>query len=109
MPRRLSSLYAARNVNGTRVEQEFFGEGGLSGVRVGNDGEGATAANFLGNGQLRHHESLTHPQPNALRSSCCPAGMALRRSWDGVCENRIVDTRVLGLLHALEAAFCRGT
>ena len=33
--------------NGAAVEQEFFGQSGFTGVRVGNDGKSPAAANFI--------------------------------------------------------------
>lgn len=33
----------SRKTDGTPVEEEFLGEGGFSGIGVGNDGEGAAA------------------------------------------------------------------
>ncbi len=33
--------------NGTAVEQEFFGQGGLTGIGVGDDGKGPTAGNLF--------------------------------------------------------------
>ena len=62
----LTGLDAAGDVNGTCVEQEFLSECGLAGVWVRDDGKGAAAANFLGQWQLRHGDSLTHPSPNVF-------------------------------------------
>ena len=41
----------AGKLEGTAVEEELLGEGGLAGVGVGDDGEGAAAGDFLGRGE----------------------------------------------------------
>jgi hypothetical protein len=42
----LASAHRARQLDRPRVQQEFLGQRRLAGVRVGNDGEGATALDF---------------------------------------------------------------
>jgi hypothetical protein len=48
MPRRLAPLDRTRHLDGTPEQQQLFGQGGLAGVRVGNDGERASFAYFSG-------------------------------------------------------------
>jgi hypothetical protein len=42
----LAPAHRARQLDRSRVQQEFLGQRGLTGVWVGNDCEGATALNF---------------------------------------------------------------
>ena len=47
MARRLARLDAARDLDGSCVEQQLLGEGGLARVGVGDDGKGAAAAHLV--------------------------------------------------------------
>jgi hypothetical protein len=48
MARRLASLDRTRHLDGAPEQQELFGQGGLAGVRVRDDGKGASFAYFSG-------------------------------------------------------------
>ena len=43
-------LHRARDLDGLAHQQQLFGDGGLTGVRVGNDGEGTALGDFGGLG-----------------------------------------------------------
>ena len=47
MARGLFALHRARQLNGPAVKQEFFGQRGLTGIGVGDNGEGPPPADFL--------------------------------------------------------------
>ena len=51
MARSLARLDRTGNLNRTGKQQELFSQGGFTGVWVGNDRKGATAAGFGGEGQ----------------------------------------------------------
>ena len=51
MARSLARLDRAGNLNRAGKKQELFGQCGFTGVGVGNDRKGATAAGFGGEGQ----------------------------------------------------------
>jgi hypothetical protein len=42
----LAAAHGAGQLDRSCVQQQFFGQRGLAGVRVGNDGERAAALNF---------------------------------------------------------------
>jgi len=42
----LAAAHRAGQLDRPCVQQQFFGQRGLAGVRVGNDGEGAAALDF---------------------------------------------------------------
>jgi hypothetical protein len=47
----LSGFHGAGDLNGSREQQQLFGQRGFAGIRVGNDGEGAAATGFGSEGQ----------------------------------------------------------
>jgi hypothetical protein len=47
VPIRLAAAHRARELDGARVQQEFLGQRGLTGVGVGNDRERAAALDFM--------------------------------------------------------------
>jgi hypothetical protein len=63
----LSRLHAARDVDGPREEEELLGEGGLPGVRVRDDREGAAARALARDGGIGAHggDIFSCPRPAA--------------------------------------------
>src|SRR5699024_5146264 len=47
VPGRRLSLYGACQINGASVQQKFFRQGSLAGIRVGDDGKGPPSFYFL--------------------------------------------------------------
>ena len=61
---RLAALNRARHLDGTAEQQQLFGQGGLAGVRMGDDGEGAAPIRL--GGKSAHKQSAIEKLGNIL-------------------------------------------